>query len=191
MPLAPAIDTRQPTLMVSPWHDPVTEAQGHDVTSRYVEMFWLNVLGPTALWSLRRLVDGLTRYPLGYELDLAETAGALGLSYSSGAHNSFGKALHRCVMFGVARPEGDGLAVRRRLPVVAARHVQRMPYGLQAAHREYLATTPASVDERTRANRLAEALVIAGDDPDMVERHLLAVGISPALAEETSLALRY
>lgn len=191
MPTAPVIDTRQPTLMVSPWHDPVAEAHGHDVRSHYVEMFWLNILGPTALWSLRRLVDGLTHYPLGYELDLAETAGALGLSYSNGAHNSFGKALHRCVMFGVARPDGDGLSVRRRIPPVATRHLARMPLGLQVAHREYVAAVPAPSDERARANRLAEALVLTGDDPDMVERHLLAVGISPLLAEETSGALRY
>ncbi|MSW79476.1 MAG: hypothetical protein F2828_17635, partial [Actinobacteria bacterium] len=34
------------TLMVVPWHDPVVDALGYDVRSAYVELFWLNVLGP-------------------------------------------------------------------------------------------------------------------------------------------------
>lgn len=191
MPTAPTLDLRQSTIMVVPWHDHVADDNGHDVRSRYVELFWLNVLGPTALWSLRRLVDGLTEYPLGYEVDLAETAGALGLSYSTGTSNAFGKALHRCVMFGVARLDGSELAVRRHLPHVAGRHLIRMPYGLQAAHRAWTDTSDTATEQRARANRLAEALVLTGDDPDMVERHLLAVGVSPRLAEETSAALRY
>ena len=42
--------------MVVPWHDPVVDSVGFDVRSNYVELFWLNVLGPTATWALRRLV---------------------------------------------------------------------------------------------------------------------------------------
>ena len=63
----------EPTVMVVPWHDPVVEAVGYDVHSTYVELFWLNVLGPTATWLLRRMARGLDRYPFGYELDLADT----------------------------------------------------------------------------------------------------------------------
>ena len=37
------------TLMIAPWHDPVVDAVGHDVRSTYVELFWLNVLGPTSM----------------------------------------------------------------------------------------------------------------------------------------------
>ena len=105
--------------MVVPWCDPVVDEAGHDVRGHYVEVFWLNILGPTATWTLRRLAAGLDRYPLGYELDLDETAGALGLSYSTGTTNTFGRALQRCVMFGVAQPVPDGLAVRRQLPTVS------------------------------------------------------------------------
>ena len=52
-----------PTLIVIPWDDPVVDAVGHEVRSAYSEFFWLNVLGPTALWALRRLVHGFDRYP--------------------------------------------------------------------------------------------------------------------------------
>ena len=49
-PFTPA----EPTLVVIPWHDPVVDSIGHEVRSTYVELFWLNVLGPTATWALRR-----------------------------------------------------------------------------------------------------------------------------------------
>src|SRR4051795_2593288 len=72
------IQTTEQQLMVVPWLDPVVDSIGYEVRSQYVELFWLNVLGPTATWILRRLVLGFDRYPLGYELDLDETASALG-----------------------------------------------------------------------------------------------------------------
>ena len=65
MPTSTLLAFRPPTLMVVPWDDPVVDQVGHDVRSNYVEAFWLNVLGPTATWTLRRLVAGLDRYPLG------------------------------------------------------------------------------------------------------------------------------
>ena len=154
MPTSTLLAFRPPTLMVVPWDDPVVDRVGHDVRSNYVEVFWLNVLGPTATWTLRRLVAGLDRYPLGYELDLDETASALGLSYSSSTTNSFGRALHRCVMFGVAQPVPDGLAVRRRLPTVSLRQLERMPERLRLLHAEWRAG-------------------------DVVEPQLLSVGVTP------------
>ena len=80
------VTSTDPTLMIVPWHDPVVDAVGFDVRSHYVELFWLNVLGPTATWIVRRLVQELDRYPLGYELDLADTASALGLGYTPGCN---------------------------------------------------------------------------------------------------------
>jgi hypothetical protein len=94
----------QPMLMVVPWHDPVVDTVGHDVRSVYVELFWLNILGPSATWILRRLVQGLDRYPLGYEVDLGDMAGSLGLAYTAGNSNPFSRALQRCSMFGVHTP---------------------------------------------------------------------------------------
>jgi len=179
-----------PTVMVVPWHDPVVDSVGFDVRSNYVELFWLNVLGPTATWALRRLVTGLDRFPLGYELDLAETASMLGLAYSAGTSNSFARALQRCVLFGMSQPvPGGGLAVRRRVPPVAARHLARMPPGLQAMHSEWQ-RRECTLSDLQRGRALAEVMMAAGDDPELVERQLLAVGVSPAAASEaTALAL--
>jgi hypothetical protein len=178
-------------LMVVPWLDPVVDSVGYDVRSQYVELFWLNVLGPTATWILRRLVLGFDRYPLGYELDLEETASALGLSYTIGTANAFMRSLNRCVLFGVSQPTQGGLAVRRRVPRVATRHLMRMPAHLRQAHQEWsLPTTRISLADLERARVLAAAMVEAGDDPDAVERQLLGLGVAPAAAiEATALAI--
>lgn len=178
------------TLMIVPWHDPVVDAVGFDPRSTYVELFWLNVLGPTATWLLRRLVTGLDRYPLGYELDLDETARALGLGYTTGTSNPFTRALQRCAMFGVAQPFTGGMAVRRRIPPVSARHLGRMPSHLRAAHAEWMVRPPSPDDAgRERARLLAEAMMAAGDEAALVERQLLAVGVPPSAAADVTAEL--
>lgn len=176
----PAVLTR-PYLTVVPWRDAVVDRVGFDVRSTYVELFWLSVLGPTSTWLLRRIVTGLDEYPLGYELDLGQTAGALGLSWSPATSNPFSKALHRCVMFGAAHLITNGIAVRRRLPLVGERHLRRMPVHLRAAHEPWAraGATPA-VDPDERARIIADALLAAGDEPDVVERELLGLGVAPA-----------
>jgi hypothetical protein len=191
MPLAPlAFTSDEPTVMVVPWHDPIVDAVGFEARSQYVELFWLNVLGPTATWALRRLVTGLDRYPLGYEMDLGETAQMLGLAYGIGTSNSFARALQRCVLFGVSQPVPGGLAVRRKVPPVAGRHLARMPNALQAMHPQWQ-RRQCSLTDLQRGRTLAEVMVSAGDDPEVVERQLLAVGVSPAAAVEAiSLAMQ-
>jgi hypothetical protein len=48
MGIAPMdIPVTEQLLMVVPWLDPVVDSVGYDVRSQYVELFWLNVLGPT------------------------------------------------------------------------------------------------------------------------------------------------
>lgn len=184
MALAPiSLAANESTLMVVPWHDPIVEAVGFEARSQYVELFWLNVLGPTATWALRRLVTGLDRYPLGYEMDLGETASMLGLAYGIGTSNSFARALQRCVLFGVSQHVPGGLAVRRKVPPVARRHLARMPDSLQVMHEQWQ-TREFTLNDLQRGRTLAEVMMSAGDDPEVVERHLLAVGVSPAAAAE-------
>lgn len=169
------------TVMIRAWLDPLVDDTGHDPHSRYVEMFWLGVLGPTATWLIRRLAAGLDQHPDGYELDLALTAKTMGLSYTSGRSSPFSKALQRCTMFGLSHQTSDGLAVRRRVPAVAHRHLRRMPEPLQAAHSQWF-SDEIDVDEFGRAHRVALALLESGDDPPTIERQLVALGISDAIA---------
>lgn len=174
-----------PTITIRPWLDPVVDDDGFDPRSRYVEVFWLGVLGPTATWLVRRLVAGLERSPEGYELDLQATAREMGLSYSTGRSSPFSKALQRCVMFGLAHAFDGGLAVRRRVPPISFRHLRRMPESVQAAHASWLQTS-IGVEELTRAHHLATALLDVGDDPSEIEHHLVALGVSDAVAAEVA-----
>ncbi len=123
--------------MIRPWIDPIVDERGHDPRSAYVERYWLGVIGPTATWIMRRLAAGFDAEPAGFSLDLEHTASTMGLSFSKGHNSPFGKALHRCVMFGLARPLSDGFAVRRRFPSVAQRHLKRLPIDLQSTHEEW------------------------------------------------------
>jgi hypothetical protein len=177
--------TNDPSIIVRPWLDPVVDDDGFDPRSRYVEVFWLGVLGPTATWLIRRLVAGLERSPDGYELDLHATAQAMGLSYASGRSSPFSKALQRCVMFGLAHPIDGGLAVRRRVPPISFRHLRRMPESVQAAHAGWV-DSAVHADEMLRAHRLAATMLDLGDDPSEIEHHLVALGISDAIAAQVA-----
>ena len=59
------IPTTIPTLQVLPWSDPVIDQVGYDPRSRYVERFWLGILGPSATWLMRYLVESF-RAAAGY-----------------------------------------------------------------------------------------------------------------------------
>lgn len=173
------------TLTIRAWVDPLVDDTGHDPRSRYVEIFWLGVLGPTATWLLRRFVSGLDRHPDGYEIDLALTARMMGMSYSPGRSSPFSKALQRCTMFGLAHQTSDGLAVRRRVPAVAFRHLRRMPEIVQAAHAAWVTDT-VDLDHFSRAHRLALAMLECGDDAALIEHHLVALGVDDLVAAQVA-----
>lgn len=124
------------------WKDELVDAKGFAVNDPYVEMFWLPILGPTATWLLRRLAAGLEHDMNGYSVDMEDLARGIGVAYSTGRHNPFARALHRCVMFGVAQqlailPERT-FAVRTHIPVLPTRHLTRLPEPLRVAHHDWL-----------------------------------------------------
>ena len=183
MPSHPSeIILTEPTLVIVPWYDEVVDAIGFDPRSPYCELFWLNVLGPTATWLIRRMVSGLDEYPGGYELDLAQTAAALGLTFAAGSSNPFARSVNRCIMFGGAQPVDGGLAVRRRLPPVTARQLARMPEYLRDSHAAWRQRPRCAAEDEHRARLLADAMIAAGDPADAIERQLLGLGVPPAAA---------
>jgi len=174
------------------WTDPVVDRRGHDPHSRYVERFWLGVLGPSATWLLRRFSDELSRHTASaVRVDLTAIARSMGMTYSPGRSSPFAKGIQRCVMFDVAHHTGDGLAVRRRLPNVAERHLRRLPPSLCWEHDQWVATAAASSDnDRRRAFRLATVMATSGDCLDQIESQLVAIGVADGVAAHAAAAIR-
>ena len=129
----PAILTH-PTIVVVPWSDPVVDEDGASVFSRYAELYWLPILGPSALWILRRIVMGFEESPHGFELDCATTATDMGLRFSLSPNNSFSRSLQRCLYFGALQVHQGGLAMRCYLPAISKRHLQRLSPALRDGH---------------------------------------------------------
>src|SRR5665213_319698 len=95
-----------PTLRVVPWVDPVADPHGLHPCSRYVELYWLPIIGPSTTWLLRRLPYGLEVHGDGFDLHLPETARSLGLGDKMGKNSPFRRALARLITFELARPQG-------------------------------------------------------------------------------------
>lgn len=161
----PTPPTQNPRASIRPWPDPMVDSRGHDPRSAYVERYWLGVIGPTATLIMRRFADEFDREPEGFVIDLAHTATTMGLSFTRGEHSPFGKALHRCVMFGLAQPTADGYQVRRMFPNVAQRHLSRLPDDVQQAHYDWARRT-IRLDRRDLEQRLVEL----GVDPHAAAR---------------------
>lgn len=184
-----ATQTISPTLVVLPWHDAIIDARGYDPRSPYVERFWLAVLGPSAVWLLRRLARGLESHPEGFRIDVAETARALGLGPGVGRQAGFGRTLQRCCTFGLVRQvEAELVTVRRRVPPLTRRQLRRLPASLQHAHTEWQEAELRLRNDATadRAHRLALTLVELGEDQEAVALQLERWRMIPAIAEEAA-----
>lgn len=173
------------TLRVVPWKDPIADPHGVHPCSRYVELYWLGILGPSTTWLLRRISYGLDVNADGFDLHLSETARSLGLGDRMGKNSPFRRALHRLSTFELARSHGaDGLAVRTRIPRLPLRHLNRLPEPLQQSHRGLLAEQrlPEPEQMRRRAGRLAAGLATSGYDREEIERRLGEKQFHPAVA---------
>ena len=184
----PSSPTPLDRLHLSVWDDPLVDRLGHDPRSAYVEQYWLPTLGPSTVWLLRRCVAALERSPAGADLDLRETAAALGLGHKGGRNSPLARSIVRACRFGAARPVGDAeLQVRRHLPPLNRGQVERLPAELQARHATYLEQRLQADDgelERRRARRVALGLMECGDSLDAAERQLDQWRFHPSVAAE-------
>lgn len=131
-----------PTLLVSPWTSDDTQPHPYSARSDYVEWFWLPVLGPSTTWLLRRIDASFDEFPSGFMLDAHATARALGIAAPEQVGSTYPRTLHRLTMFGLAKTishaHADALLVRRMLPAISFRHLQRLAPHLQRLHDEWL-----------------------------------------------------
>src|SRR5438309_155959 len=128
IPLLPAIPPglfTRPTVTVRPWQDELIDTLGFDPRSAYVERYWLGILGPSSVWFMRRMAAAFDRRPAGLNLDLSALATELGLGHKGGRHSPFMRTMWRCVQFDLARVVNDDFEVRRKLPPLNRRQIQR------------------------------------------------------------------
>ncbi len=123
-------------LRIIPLIDPVVDAVGYAARSAYAETYWLGVIGPSALWTLRRVSAWAVAQPGGFEVGLADLARELGLGGSACRNAPLVRTLTRLVVFEMASIDevNDTLAVRTTLPPLAQRHVRRLPAHLAERH---------------------------------------------------------
>ena len=132
-------------LRIVPLIDPVIETVGHEPRSTYAETYWLPVIGPSALWALRRLSAWAEAEPTGVEVPLADLAHELGLGGGTGRNAPMVRTLARLIVFEMAQIDEsrDALAVLRLVPPLARRHLRRLPEHLVERHQAELETVVA------------------------------------------------
>ncbi len=121
-------------MTVMAWPEDEVGSAGHDARTRYVERYWLGVLGPSATWILRYAADELEASPNGFIMHMSETAQQMGLSENVGRNSPFVRALGRLCQFEMAKLRGNVLLVRRRVPNLSRRHLLRLTDRLQNEH---------------------------------------------------------
>lgn len=179
-PVATTASTMPATLHVEAWTDPLVDRLGHDPRSRYVERYWLGVLGPSTTWLLRMIADRLDDTDgEPFVLACQDAAGMLGLGMRSGKHGPFFRSIERLCQFGLARRRGDTLAVRRFVPPVTQGQLKRLPEATQALHASWqqaqlgpAADSEVAVGNEGKARRLALTLLELGESLDAAERQL-------------------
>ena len=201
---SPPVDRQDPAGAVGPFAGVVglvraeddDRAPGFGLRSRYVERFWLPLLGPSATLLVRHLDDALDdvgddRRSRGRRIvpvDFEEIARCLGLGGAASRHGAMSRTLARCVRFGFARPEGpDLLSIRRRCTLLSSRQAARLPATLRAAHASWTEPSrseagPSSDELRWRARTRALELAGRGLTREEIERRLSHCGLHPALA---------
>ena len=63
----------------------------------------------------------------------------LGLGMKGGKHGPFWRSIERACRFGAAQRSGQALAVRKKLPPLTSRQIERLPPHLKTAHDAWLA----------------------------------------------------
>lgn len=179
--------TGRDELYLIPWEAESDAKTGHDPRSAYVEHFWLGTLGPSTTWFLRYCAGELDGTD-GAAVELNEVAARLGIGHRGGASSPMNRAVVRACRFRAARPAGPGtLAVRRRLPTLNRRQIQRLPAEAQRRHELFMmaATATGGIDEqRRKARRLALGLIECGDGYDDAELQLGRWRFHPAMAAD-------
>jgi hypothetical protein len=117
-------------IVIDHWHSPSAQTtELWPVEDERVELFWLPVLGPSALLLIKRLAKMLrAASPVTLETD--ELAYSLGMRRASGP--LFSRSFKRCVDFQFIRQLSEGnYLLRTAVPALSDRQGRRLPPALR------------------------------------------------------------
>jgi len=184
-PTLPSDESHLTMLHIRRWHDPLIDELGHDARSRYVERFWLGILGPSTTLLLRALTDELDASGGAAEIDLGDVAAQLGIGHNGGRNSALARSLQRACRFGAARVAGrQELEIRHRLPPLNRAQIERLPSRLAIEHVRLVDAGRTGSEHRARARRLALSLIECGDGFDEAERQLDRWRVPDSIASE-------
>lgn len=115
---------------------PMTNTEGgYDPRSRYVELFWLPLLGPASVLLLRRTAYLFEARPQGCDLDLGTFAATLGLRGAVGRNSTLVRTFHRLASFGFADAtwlDDGAVYIASSLHALTPKGVDHLPAVLQS-----------------------------------------------------------
>ncbi len=121
-----------PIITVEPWMIPNCGETRWPIRSKQVELFWLPVLGPSAIALLRRLDLIVATSTRPVTLETEELASSLGLRRSYGRASLLERAMERCIAFRAIREQRSSCyEVRQHLPALNPRQIRRLPPALK------------------------------------------------------------
>jgi hypothetical protein len=126
---------------------------GHPAGSVYVETFWLPLVGPSAVLALRRLSAWLEHEPDGITVSIAMLSSCLGLGTGTGRRAPVARTLARLVDFKHASHDGERLLLRRELPMLSVRQIERLPACLITAHEQLIQGSTRGIDQASAARQ--------------------------------------
>ena len=130
-----------------------SERLGHQAGSAYVETFWLPLVGPSAVLALRRLSAWLEHEPDGITASIAMLSRCLGLGTGTGRRAPVARTLARLVDFKIASHDGERLLLRREVPMLSVRQIERLPACLITAHEQLIQGSTRGIDRASAARQ--------------------------------------
>jgi hypothetical protein len=113
-------------------------ARGHDARSRYVEEFWLPVLGPTCTIILRHFAGAL-RHGGSFGISLKELPHRFGLGSGYGRNSLFGRSMSRLIAFEMAELQSPStVLIKTVVPWLTESQVAHLHPWLQIQHRYWV-----------------------------------------------------
>ena len=137
-----------------------TDLLGYGASSVYAETFWLPIVGPSATFALRRLSAWLEHEPDGISVSIETLGQCLGVGAGTGRRAPTVRTLGRLVNFKIASVDGDRYLLRRELPLLSPRQIERLPACLITAHEQMIQGSTRGVTRTslTPAPGVVEAL---------------------------------